>query len=135
MVTDNGNFVVDADFGEIRDPAALHAKLKALVGVLETGLFCGMACKAFFGMQDGSLTTRARSPSSAATRGSADDVKASAESKSATQTASVKSSSAPAVTLRNRIWQIPVNSISLVQFDVDKPDVRIDFPLSGAGSP
>lgn len=58
VVTDNGNFILDVDFGLIKDPAALEPKLKLLPGVVETGLFIGMAKKAFFGQADGSVTTR-----------------------------------------------------------------------------
>jgi ribose 5-phosphate isomerase A len=43
FVTDNGNWVLDCPFGSIPDPAGLHRELKALVGVVETGLFVGMA--------------------------------------------------------------------------------------------
>ncbi|KAI9995010.1 hypothetical protein PInf_011895 [Phytophthora infestans] len=48
VVTDNGNFVLDT----------LCDRLKLLPGVVEVGLFCGMAEKAFFGQTDGSFTTR-----------------------------------------------------------------------------
>ena len=37
----------------IPDPAALHARLKALVGVVETGLFIGMATRVIVGTPDG----------------------------------------------------------------------------------
>lgn len=43
FVTDNGNLVVDASFGEIEAPAALHRRIRELPGVLDSGLFCGMA--------------------------------------------------------------------------------------------
>ncbi len=39
FVSDNGNYILDCDFGEIVDPEKLHAKLKLLTGVVETGLF------------------------------------------------------------------------------------------------
>jgi ribose 5-phosphate isomerase A len=42
-VTDNGNFILDCRCGEIRDPAATERGLKALTGVVECGLFVGMA--------------------------------------------------------------------------------------------
>lgn len=58
VVTDNGNFVLDVNFGEISDPKTLCDRLKLLPGVVEVGLFCGMAEKAFFGQVDGSFTTR-----------------------------------------------------------------------------
>jgi len=43
VMTDNGNFIVDADFGPINDPGKLNAALKSIPGVVETGLFVGMA--------------------------------------------------------------------------------------------
>lgn len=39
FVSDNGNYIMDCDFGEIVHPEKLHADLKLLVGVVETGLF------------------------------------------------------------------------------------------------
>lgn len=56
VITDNNNFLLDADFGEIADPAALHTKVKGLVGVVETGLFTGMAAKAYFGEETGEVS-------------------------------------------------------------------------------
>lgn len=56
IITDNNNFLIDADFGEIEDPQGLHDKIKALVGVVETGLFCGMAEKAYFGEDNGEVS-------------------------------------------------------------------------------
>jgi len=49
---------LDVDFGIIENPAELDAKLQNIVGVVETGLFVGMAEKAYFGMQDGTVSTR-----------------------------------------------------------------------------
>jgi ribose 5-phosphate isomerase A len=40
-VTDGGNAILDCDFGPIADPAGLEQRLRALVGVIETGLFIG----------------------------------------------------------------------------------------------
>jgi ribose 5-phosphate isomerase A len=42
-LTDNGNCIYDCAFGEIRDPAALAAALSPITGVVEHGLFCGLA--------------------------------------------------------------------------------------------
>lgn len=39
VVTDNGNFVIDADFGAINDPTRLSGELSALVGAIEHGIF------------------------------------------------------------------------------------------------
>ncbi|KAI8453303.1 ribose-5-phosphate isomerase [Phakopsora pachyrhizi] len=65
VVTDNGNFVIDAPFDEVymRDPMELSYRLKMLTGVLEVGLFCGMAQEAYFGNEDGSVTVRSKSGS------------------------------------------------------------------------
>ena len=43
IVTDNGNYVVDADFGPIDDPHKLNLHVKMIPGVIETGLFVEMA--------------------------------------------------------------------------------------------
>ncbi|KAH6587021.1 hypothetical protein BASA50_000068 [Batrachochytrium salamandrivorans] len=55
VVTDNGNFVVDADFGQIKDPMALNNQLISIPGIVDTGLFCEMANGAYFGMPDGTV--------------------------------------------------------------------------------
>ena len=41
--TDGNNFILDCNFGPIADPAALEHALSGIVGVVETGLFIGMA--------------------------------------------------------------------------------------------
>ena len=51
--TDGGNLIADCAFGAIPDPAALHAQLKAMVGVVETGLFIGMATRIIAGTATG----------------------------------------------------------------------------------
>lgn len=58
VVSDNGNLIVDVDFGAIPDPRALHIRLVQVPGIVDTGLFIAMACKAFFGQADGSVTTQ-----------------------------------------------------------------------------
>ncbi|MCS6769607.1 MAG: ribose-5-phosphate isomerase RpiA [Candidatus Caldarchaeum sp.] len=42
-VTDNGNYILDVDFGEIEEPSVLEAWLRKVPGVLENGLFVGLA--------------------------------------------------------------------------------------------
>jgi ribose 5-phosphate isomerase A len=49
VITDNGNVVIDAVFGEIRNASELDAKLKMIPGVIETGLFIGLATTAYIG--------------------------------------------------------------------------------------
>ena len=51
--TDGGNMLADCAFRDIPDPAALHARLKSIVGVVETGLFIGMATRVIAGTQAG----------------------------------------------------------------------------------
>lgn len=53
VVTDNGNLIVDADFGAISEPRKLEADLKAIPGLLETGLFLGYADLAYLGSKSG----------------------------------------------------------------------------------
>jgi len=43
VTTDNGNIIIDADFGLVYEPAELEHKLKSMPGILETGLFIQMA--------------------------------------------------------------------------------------------
>ena len=50
-VTDEGHHILDCNFGEIADPAALNAKLHEIPGVVEHGLFIGMAETAFVGKE------------------------------------------------------------------------------------
>jgi len=51
--TDGGNLIADCRFALIPDPAALHARLKVLTGVVETGLFPGLASRVIVGAADG----------------------------------------------------------------------------------
>ena len=53
VITDNGNVIVDVDFGPIPTPAALECKLEGLVGVVETGLFVEMADIVYIGRSSG----------------------------------------------------------------------------------
>jgi ribose 5-phosphate isomerase A len=43
FLSDNGNLILDCNFGLIVDPAALSARLKMRTGILDHGLFPGMA--------------------------------------------------------------------------------------------
>ncbi|KIY72015.1 ribose-5-phosphate isomerase [Cylindrobasidium torrendii FP15055 ss-10] len=60
VVTDNGNFVIDAPFSHeaMQDPYKIMARIKMLTGVVEVGLFCHMAQAAYFGNVDGSVTVK-----------------------------------------------------------------------------
>jgi ribose 5-phosphate isomerase A len=48
-VTDNGNQILDCSFGEIEDPAALARVLSDTPGIVEHGLFIGIAKMALVG--------------------------------------------------------------------------------------
>ena len=52
-VTDEGHHILDCTFGEILDPAAMAIKLKSIPGVVEHGLFIGMAEMALIGRDGG----------------------------------------------------------------------------------
>lgn len=46
--TDNGNVILDCRFSSgLEDPAAVDARLRARPGIVETGFFLGMACRAY----------------------------------------------------------------------------------------
>lgn len=47
-LTDENNHILDCRFGEIRDPDGLARELSAMPGVVEHGLFIGMASVALF---------------------------------------------------------------------------------------
>jgi ribose 5-phosphate isomerase A len=49
VITDNGNAIIDASFGMISNVAELEKKLKMIPGVVETGLFIGLADIAYVG--------------------------------------------------------------------------------------
>jgi ribose 5-phosphate isomerase A len=53
-VTDEGHHILDCTFGEISDPSALAEKLCRIPGVVEHGLFIGMAEMALIG-RDGEV--------------------------------------------------------------------------------
>lgn len=51
FVTDNGNYIYDCKFAGIDRPAELENQLKRRAGVVETGLFIGIARKAVIGSE------------------------------------------------------------------------------------
>ena len=44
-ITDGGNYLLDCRFPGIDDPSALAARIKSITGVVEHGLFVGIACR------------------------------------------------------------------------------------------
>jgi ribose 5-phosphate isomerase A len=55
VITDNGNFIIDTDFGIIDNPSVLNEKILFIPGVVDTGFFIGMTSKAYIGQKDGSV--------------------------------------------------------------------------------
>ncbi len=55
VITDGGNVIYDADCGAILAPESLAEALKALTGVVEHGLFLGMADRALIATDGGVL--------------------------------------------------------------------------------
>jgi ribose 5-phosphate isomerase A len=53
VTTDGGNYIADCAIAEISDAAALEARLAAVVGVIESGLFVGLASKVVVGRSTG----------------------------------------------------------------------------------
>lgn len=53
FITDSGNFILDVHFGPIENPRLLDSKLRSIPGLIETGLFIGMADIAYIGSPGG----------------------------------------------------------------------------------
>ncbi|MCL4452319.1 MAG: ribose-5-phosphate isomerase RpiA [Candidatus Thermoplasmatota archaeon] len=54
FTTDNGNYIVDCNFGKIDEPGHLESQIKMIPGVVEVGLFVKMANKIIVGSGDSS---------------------------------------------------------------------------------
>jgi ribose 5-phosphate isomerase A len=52
-LTDEGNYILDCSCGEIADPELTAAEIRSIVGVVEHGLFLGMATLALVGGENG----------------------------------------------------------------------------------
>jgi len=61
VITDNGNLIADVYFRSLRRPEIVHEKLKKIAGVIETGLFLGMADTVYVGRKDGHVDILRRS--------------------------------------------------------------------------
>jgi ribose 5-phosphate isomerase A len=53
LLTDSGNVILDCRLGAIADPDGLTVGLNSIPGVVENGLFCGIADAALIGYPDG----------------------------------------------------------------------------------
>ncbi|KAJ7336681.1 hypothetical protein OS493_011903 [Desmophyllum pertusum] len=58
VVTDNSNFIIDCLFDKVHNWKELNTQLNLIPGVVETGLFVGMAECAIFGKADGTVSKR-----------------------------------------------------------------------------
>lgn len=54
VISDNGNFIMDADFGEIADPVSLDKELSQCTGIVEHGIFTKIDA-VYIGKKDGSV--------------------------------------------------------------------------------
>ncbi|KRF02479.1 ribose 5-phosphate isomerase [Paenibacillus sp. Soil766] len=54
-VTDNGNYIIDCRFDSIPRPPELHQAINGIPGVVENGLFIGLASQVIVGYKDGSV--------------------------------------------------------------------------------
>jgi len=52
-ITDGGHLILDCRFDDLSDPVEIAARMKALVGVVDHGIFIGMATMAIIGSPDG----------------------------------------------------------------------------------
>ena len=52
LITEQGNVLIDGDFGLIQDPASLADQLTRIVGVVEHGLFINIATRVIMGVDD-----------------------------------------------------------------------------------
>jgi len=57
FITDNGNFILDVDFGAIPKPRELEGELRKITGIVENGLFLDMTDKVYVGYKDGTIKT------------------------------------------------------------------------------
>ena len=55
FLTDGGNYILDCSFGPIADAVTLGREIDSIPGVIEHGLFVGMASKVFIGATKGVL--------------------------------------------------------------------------------
>jgi ribose 5-phosphate isomerase A len=62
FLTDEGNHILDCNFGQISDPPTLARQLETMPGVVEHGLFIGMAAIALIGKGGDVIEMRALQP-------------------------------------------------------------------------
>ena len=60
FVTDGDHFIIDLKLNVIENAAEFDERLKKITGVVETGLFCGIADILIAGNSDGSVCLKKR---------------------------------------------------------------------------
>jgi ribose 5-phosphate isomerase A len=53
FITDNNNFVIDADFGSLENPVKLEKEINEVMGVIDNGIFVNLASEVFLGTPEG----------------------------------------------------------------------------------
>jgi ribose 5-phosphate isomerase A len=61
FVSDNGNWILDCHFGRIEEPGALDAALRAIHGVVATGIFASIVDVVMVGDENGDVRTLPKS--------------------------------------------------------------------------
>jgi ribose 5-phosphate isomerase A len=56
FITDNSNYILDCDFGRINEPEILEKEINNIPGVVENGLFIGLADEVIVGSKQGIMT-------------------------------------------------------------------------------
>ena len=51
FVTDNGNYIADCRFSSINQPYELHSRINTIPGVIDNGMFLGMAARVLVGRE------------------------------------------------------------------------------------
>ena len=58
VITDNGNFILDVNFGSVEDPEYLEKELNSIPGVVENGIFAGIVDEVIVGTKEGLKTLK-----------------------------------------------------------------------------
>jgi len=53
VISDNGNYVIDVDFGRLPRPGETEKLINSVPGVVDNGLFCGMTSEVYVGGESG----------------------------------------------------------------------------------
>ncbi len=60
FVTDNGNYIVDCKFAEIRNPEEIEVEINMVPGVVENGIFANLANEVIVGTKNGIEVLKSR---------------------------------------------------------------------------